>query len=115
MIESAVATQEHGTAVPPITLSGTAANEHFARFYLHEETLVDSVAVYVIQHVGEGAAAIVIATEQHLAAFQARWAELEFDAAAAGSDLRLFAESSRFTAAPSGLAATAWGMEANLS
>lgn len=55
------------------------ANEHFVRFFVDDETLVDSVAAYVIQGLREGATAIVIATDAHLKALETRWPRLQFD------------------------------------
>lgn len=69
------------TATPPASPAGAAGGEHFARFYTRDETLIDSVARYVIDGVRDGAAAIVIATQEHSAALEARWTQLHFDAA----------------------------------
>lgn len=77
------------TAAPPANAAAVAAGEHFARFYIHDETLVDSVATYVIDRVRDDAVAIVIATHEHSTALEARWAELHFDAAAATARGRL--------------------------
>jgi PAS domain S-box-containing protein len=66
--------------LPP---SAAADHEHFAHFYTREETLVESVATYVLRAVRDGAAAIVIATAQHVEALDARWKQLQFDTAAA--------------------------------
>ncbi len=71
------------TAAPAANPNEGGGGEHFARFYTRDETLVDSVATYVIEGVRDGAAAIVIATKEHAAALEARWAELHFDAVAA--------------------------------
>jgi PAS domain S-box-containing protein len=66
-----------------------AAREHIARFYVDDRTLVDSVADYVAQGIRGGAGAVVIATEPHLRALEARWASLAFDAAAARDEGQL--------------------------
>jgi hypothetical protein len=58
-----------------------AGSRHFARFYVNDETLVESVAEYVIRGIRDGAAAIVIATERHLASLDERWGNLQFDSA----------------------------------
>jgi hypothetical protein len=50
-----------------------AGSRHFARFYVNDETLVESVAEYVIRGIRDGAAAIVIATERPLASLDERW------------------------------------------
>ncbi len=54
---------------------------HFARLYLDDETLVESLARYVTGGLRDGAAAVVIATEPHLKALERIWASIEFDAA----------------------------------
>ena len=60
--------------------TGTRSSaDHFARFYIHHETLIDSVARYVVEGVEKGAGAIVIATQMHQTALQARWTSSHFD------------------------------------
>jgi len=68
------------------TVTRDVGHQHFARFYIHEETLLDSVASYVIQHLRDGAAAVVLATEPHLRALERRWTTLQFDASAAAAE-----------------------------
>jgi len=69
--------------------AGFGRNDHFARFYSCDETLVESVATYVAQSACGGSAAIVIASRPHLGALDAHWASLRFDAAAAAAQGRL--------------------------
>ncbi|HEX3843386.1 MAG TPA: ATP-binding protein [Steroidobacteraceae bacterium] len=75
--------------VPAAGPSGEVGKGHFARFYIHDETLVDAVVADVTQTVRAGAAAIVIATGQHLRALEAPWAERHFDAPAAAAEGQL--------------------------
>ncbi|HEY7928913.1 MAG TPA: MEDS domain-containing protein, partial [Steroidobacteraceae bacterium] len=53
--------------------------DHFAQFYIQHETLIDSVATYVVEGIEKGAGAIVIATQTHQTALQARWTSSHFD------------------------------------
>ncbi len=81
---------KHATATEPMAgVAGTAGNDHFARFYIDDQTLVDAVAPYVAENIRGGAAAIVIATEPHLKSFQDRWPGLQLDATEAAAEGRL--------------------------
>src|SRR5579871_918053 len=64
---------------PASEATGLARDDHFARFYLDDETLIQSVAEYVRLGLGEGAAAIVIATAGHSRLLANRWAEWQLD------------------------------------
>jgi len=80
MIDKPLTAVRTETSAAAASLAGAAtANEHFVRFFVDDETLVDSVAAYVIQGMREGATAIVIATDSHLKALETRWPRLQFD------------------------------------
>jgi hypothetical protein len=56
---------------------------HIVQFYGHEEELVGRVTGYLLEALNDGGAAIVIATQEHRRAFEARLAEAGTDVAAA--------------------------------
>lgn len=89
MIDKPITAQQAAAAEHTTSLAGSTGNEHFVRFYIDDETLVDSVATYVAQSMSDGAAAIVIATGPHLQALKERWPDLELDSNAATAQSRL--------------------------
>src|ERR1041385_6538409 len=68
-------------AVPD--LSEAERHGHFVQFYERDSALVDKVCDLFGAALAEGASAIVIATPEHVAAFEQRWASRGIDLAAA--------------------------------
>ena len=60
--------------------------EHVVQFYDHDGDLIRAVGDYLIRAVNEGAAAIVIATEEHRLAFQAELAAAGIKVGLSGMD-----------------------------
>ena len=60
----------HAPASAPRHLADRA---HFAHLYLDDRALVDAVDEYIGSALASGASAIVLATADHRAAFEARW------------------------------------------
>jgi len=82
MLETSQSASQDSTATPVADSLEAPGNDHFARFYLDDETLIESVAQHVRGELRDGAAAVVIATEPHLTALDRFWARIDFDAAA---------------------------------
>ena len=68
MLEPSHSASKSLTATRETDSLGAPGNDHFARFYLDDEALVESLAQYVTSGLRGGSAAVVIATEPHLAA-----------------------------------------------
>ena len=60
-------------------------HEHFAQVYEADAVLIDAVSSYVRQALENGAAAIVIVTEDHLSALRTAWGAMNVDFAAAAA------------------------------
>jgi PAS domain S-box-containing protein len=58
---------------PNVRWSDMADTEHFVQFYEHDAALLDSVDGYVKEGLAKGAAAIVIATREHLDQLERKW------------------------------------------
>lgn len=82
MLEPSHSASKSLTATRETDSLGAPGNDHFARFYLDDEALVESLAQYVTSGLRGGSAAVVIATEPHLAALDRFWAGIDFNAAA---------------------------------
>src|ERR1700751_2712233 len=82
MLETSASASQGSTATPVADSPQAPGNDHFARFYLDDETLIESVAQHVTSGLRDGAAAMVIATEPHLTALYRFWASIGFDAVA---------------------------------
>lgn len=82
MLEPSQSASHSSPAAPVADTLEAAGTDHLARFYLDDETLIESIAQYVTSGLRDGAAAVVIATEPHLKALDRFWEGIEFDAAA---------------------------------
>jgi PAS domain S-box-containing protein len=82
MLETSRAASQGSAATPVADSPQAPGNDHFARFYLDDATLIESVAQHVMSGLRDGAAAVVIATEPHLTALDRFWASIGFDAVA---------------------------------
>jgi PAS domain S-box-containing protein len=58
---------------PIVSWSDMGADEHFVQFYERDTALLDSVNGYVMNGLAQGAAAIVIATREHLDQLERQW------------------------------------------
>jgi PAS domain S-box-containing protein len=82
---AAVGSEIEGPSISPVAGSVEeptgqgARHDHFAQFYLDDQVLVNAVAEYVRHGLGQGAAAVVIATDAHLRALRERWQQWNFD------------------------------------
>ena len=68
---------------PEAHWSDTGPADHFAQFYETDATLLDSVDGYIASGLTTGAAAIVIATREHLEELERRWQQQGINLAAA--------------------------------
>ncbi|HWH40245.1 MAG TPA: PAS domain S-box protein [Usitatibacter sp.] len=74
-----------------------AAHGHFVRFYDHDSTLVGEVATYLRNGLETGAAALMIATPEHLREVRAKWQADDFDPAACEAQGQLLMLDARAT------------------
>ena len=66
-------------AAPVSTWHDCQSGEHFVQFYEDDAVLISGVSDYVIKGLSGGAAAVVVATADHVRALEARWAAAGID------------------------------------